>query len=128
MAIFRVEKAKRYLFPSNHHLKNEKLSLNAKGLLSQILSLPEDWDYTCRGLNDKNPDSMTTICDSIHELEKEGYIIRTRERRDNGQYGKSIYIVREQPPEFIAPASLGYATIHNTQTPEYQRMLKPTTE
>ena len=51
MAVFRVEKNKGYTVMSNHHLRNKELSLKAKGLLSQMLSLPEDWDYTLAGLS-----------------------------------------------------------------------------
>ena len=50
MAVFRVERNKGYTVMSNHHLRNKELSLKAKGLLSQMLSLPEDWDYTLKGL------------------------------------------------------------------------------
>ena len=49
MAVFRVEKNRGYTVMSNHHLRNKDLSLKAKGLLSQMLSLPEDWDYTLKG-------------------------------------------------------------------------------
>ena len=51
MAVFRVERNKGYTVMSNHHLRNKELSLKAKGLLSQMLSLPEDWDYTLKGLS-----------------------------------------------------------------------------
>ena len=51
MAVFRVEKSRGYTVMSNHHLRNKELSLKAKGLLSQMLSLPEDWDYTLAGLS-----------------------------------------------------------------------------
>ena len=50
MAVFRVERIKDYTVMSNHHLRNKNLSLKAKGLLSQMLSLPDDWDYTSKGL------------------------------------------------------------------------------
>lgn len=53
MAVFRVERNKGYTVMSNHHLRNKELSLKAKGLLSQMLSLPEDWDYTLKGLSSK---------------------------------------------------------------------------
>jgi hypothetical protein len=49
MAVFRVEKTQNYTVISNHHLRNESLTLKAKGLLSQMLSLPEEWDYTLAG-------------------------------------------------------------------------------
>ncbi len=50
MAVFRIEKTRDYTVMSNHHLRDESLSLKSKGLLSLMLSLPEDWDYTTRGL------------------------------------------------------------------------------
>ena len=62
MAVFRVEKNKGYTVMSNHHLRNKELSLKAKGLLSQMLSLPEDWDYTLAGLSlIKNRESIDVI-------------------------------------------------------------------
>ena len=61
MAVFRVERIKDYTVMSNHHLRNKNLSLKAKGLLSQMLSLPDDWDYTLKGLAAINKES---ICDS----------------------------------------------------------------
>ena len=54
MAVFRVQKTQNYTIMSNHHLRNKALSLKAKGLLSLMLSLPEDWDYTTRGLASRN--------------------------------------------------------------------------
>ena len=50
MAVFRVKRNKGYTVMSNHHLRNKELSLKAKGLLAQMLSLPEDWDFTLAGL------------------------------------------------------------------------------
>ena len=58
MAVFRVEKNSGYTVMSNHHLRNRALSLKAKGLLSQMLSLPEDWDYTLQGLARINRESI----------------------------------------------------------------------
>ena len=58
MAVFRVERNKGYTVMSNHHLRNKELSLKAKGLLSQMLSLPEDWDYTLAGLSFINRESI----------------------------------------------------------------------
>ena len=70
MAVFRVEKNKGYTVMSNHHLRNKKLSLKAKGLLSQMLSLPEDWDYTLAGLSLINRESIDAIRTAVWELEK----------------------------------------------------------
>ena len=61
MAVFRVERNKGYTVMSNHHLRNKELSLKAKGLLSQMLSLPEDWDYTLKGLSLINREKIDAI-------------------------------------------------------------------
>ena len=81
MAVFRVEKSRGYTVMSNHHLRNKELSLKAKGLLSQMLSLPEDWDYTLAGLSHINRESIDAIRTAVWELEKAGYITR-RQGRD----------------------------------------------
>ena len=70
MAVFRVEKNSGYTVMSNHHLRNRALSLKAKGLLSQMLSLPEDWDYTLQGLARINRESIDAIRQAIRELEQ----------------------------------------------------------
>ena len=72
MAVFRVEKNSGYTVMSNHHLRNRALSLKAKGLLSQMLSLPEDWDYTLQGLARINRESIDAIRQAIRELEQAG--------------------------------------------------------
>ena len=104
MAVFRIEKSKNYTVMSNHHLRNESLTLKAKGLLSQMLSLPENWDYTLKGLALINRENLDAIRNAIHELERFGYIIRSRERKDNGQLGGAVYIIHEQPPDGFIPA------------------------
>lgn len=71
MAVFRVERNTGYTVMSNHHLRNKELSLKAKGLLSQMLSLPEDWDYTLAGLSYINRESIDAIRTAVWELEKE---------------------------------------------------------
>jgi len=77
MAVFRVEKNKGYTVMSNHHLRDRDLSLKAKGLLSQMLSLPEDWDFTLAGLSRINRESIDAIRSAIRELEEAGYITRS---------------------------------------------------
>jgi len=99
MAVFRIEKTQNYTVMSNHHLRNASLSLKAKGLLSQMLSLPGNWDYTLKGLSLINRESVDAIRTAIHELEQTGYITRSRERKENGQLGGAEYIIREQPLE-----------------------------
>ena len=76
MAVFRVERTRDYTVMSNHHLKNKDLSLKAKGLLSQMLSLPENWDYTLRGLSAISKEGVDAISEAVKELERSGYVIR----------------------------------------------------
>ena len=97
MSVFRVEKNKGYTVMSNHHLRNHTLSLKAKGLLSQMLSLPEDWDYTLKGLAQINRESIDAIREAVRELEQAGYITRSRERDARGCLRGTIYTIYEQP-------------------------------
>lgn len=82
MAVFRIEKTKNYTVMSNHHLRNAALTLKAKGLLSQMLSLPDTWDYTLAGLSRINREKIDAIREAVRELEKAGYITRLRVRDD----------------------------------------------
>ena len=97
MSVFRVEKNKGYTVMSNHHLRNHTLSLKAKGLLSQMLSLPEDWDYTLQGLAQINKESIDAIREAVRELERAGYIKRSRERDGRGCLRGTVYTIYEQP-------------------------------
>ncbi len=97
MAVFRVERNKGYTVMSNHHLRNKELSLKAKGLLSQMLSLPEDWDYTLKGLSLINREKIDAIREAIKELERAGYIVRSRERDEKGRLRGADYVIFEQP-------------------------------
>ena len=97
MAVFRVEKTKDFTVMSNHHLRNTELSLKAKGLLSLMLSLPEDWDYTTKGLAHICKDGVDSITTALKELERHGYLTRQRLRYDNGQLGDIEYTIHEKP-------------------------------
>ena len=97
MAVFRIEKTRDYTVMSNHHLRNTNLSLKAKGLLSLMLSLPEEWDYTTKGLARICKDGVDSICAGVRELEEHGYVIRERVRNPNGQLGAIEYTILEQP-------------------------------
>ena len=97
MSVFRIEKIKDFTIMSNHHFKNKNLSLKAKGLLSLMLSLPEDWDYTIRGLASICKDGVDSISSAIKELEAEGYLIRERVRHEDGSLGRMEYRIHEQP-------------------------------
>ncbi len=97
MAVFRVERNRGYTVMSNHHLRNKDLTLKAKGLLSQMLSLPEDWDYTLAGLSRINREKIDAIREAVRELEKAGYIVRSRERDERGRLRGAEYVIFEQP-------------------------------
>ena len=97
MAVFRIDKTHDYTVMSNHHLRNTELSLKAKGLLSLMLSLPENWDYTTKGLAAICKDGNDSISSCIRELEKHGYIIRERMRNEKGQLTTIEYTILEQP-------------------------------
>ena len=112
MSVFRVEKNKGYTVMSNHHLRNHALSLKAKGLLSQMLSLPEDWDYTLQGLAQINKERIDAIREAVRELERAGYIKRSRERDERGCLRGTVYTIYEQP--------------HTEPTPEEPTQALPT--
>lgn len=115
MAVFRVEKNSGYTVMSNHHLRNRALSLKAKGLLSQMLSLPEDWDYTLQGLARINRESIDAIRQAIRELEQTGYIQRSRERDEKGRLRGADYVIFELPqpvPASVSP-TLENPTLEN---------------
>lgn len=102
MAVFRVERNTGYTVMSNHHLRNKELSLKAKGLLSQMLSLPEDWDYTLAGLSYINREKIDAIREAVRELERAGYIVRSRERDEKGRLRGAEYVIYEQPQKPVS--------------------------
>ncbi len=135
MAVFRVERNTGYTVMSNHHLRNKELSLKAKGLLSQMLSLPEDWDYTLAGLSHINREKIDAIREAVKELEKAGYIVRSRERDEKGRLRGADYVIYEQPqprePEAATsseqPPILDLPTLENP-TLDNPTLEKPTQE
>ena len=97
MAVFRIERTRDYTVMSNHHLRNEKLSLKAKGLLSMMLSLPDDWNYTTRGLAKICKEGVDAIGGALRELESAGYIVRHQLRDRSGRISDTEYVIYEQP-------------------------------
>lgn len=91
MAVFRVERTGDYTVMSNFHLKDKRLSLKAKGLLSQMLSLPDDWDYTLSGLSYINRESKDAIRSAVNELETAGYIRRRQTTDASGKFAANEY-------------------------------------
>ena len=97
MAVFRIERTRDYTVMSNHHLRNANLSLKAKGLLSMMLSLPEDWNYTTRGLAKICKEGVDAIGAALRELEGAGYIVRHQRRDKSGRITDTEYVIYEQP-------------------------------
>ena len=105
MPFFRVNKTKDYTIMANHHLKNRDLSLKAKGLLSVMLSLPEDWHFTVHGLASICKEGRDSISGAVRELDEAGYIVRHRLRDKEGHINGLEYIIYETPqkPENSGP-------------------------
>ena len=133
MAVFRVEKTRDYTVMANHHLKNRNLTLKAKGLLSVMLSLPDDWDFTLKGLARINREGIDAIREGIRELEQAGYVMRHRIRDERGKLRGNEYVIYERPqiPASECPAqekpALENPTLDNP-TQENPTLEKPTLE
>ena len=97
MSIFRINKTNNFTVMSNYHFKEKKMSLKAKGLLSLMLSLPDDWDYSISGLATLSKDGKDSIMSALSELEKFGYLTRTRLTDDKGRFAGVEYNIFEQP-------------------------------
>ena len=97
MAVFRIERTRDYTVMSNHHLRDKGLSLKSKGLLSMMLSLPEDWNYTTRGLAKICKEGVDAIGGALRELESAGYIVRHQMRDRQGRISDTEYVIYEQP-------------------------------
>ena len=128
MAVFRVERNTGYTVMSNHHLRNKELSLKATGLLSQMLSLPEDWDYTLAGLSYINREKIDAIREAVRELERAGYIVRSRERDEKGRLRGAEYVIYEQPQKPVSDLPILENPTLDNPTLEKPMQEKPTLE
>ena len=114
MAVCRVERTGDYTTMSNHHLRNKELSLKGKGLLSLMLSLPDEWDYTVRGLAYICKDGEDCIRATIRELERAGYVKRERVRDAAGRFASTEYVIHEHPIALSrAPPQRGNPVVEN---------------
>ena len=130
MAVFRIERTRDYTVMSNHHLRDKALSLKSKGLLSMMLSLPEDWNYTTRGLAKICKEGVDAIGGALRELETAGYIVRHQLRDRQGHISDTEYVIYEQPqpkaPDMPHPDTAGPDTASpDTENPYLD---KPDTE
>lgn len=110
--VFRTEKNKNYTVMSNYHLRDKNLSLKSKGLLSLMLSLPDDWDYTLEGLSKINKEGIDAIRTAVNELERFGYIHREQLKTSNGQFSEVEYVIYEKPISGF-PISVNPTQINN---------------
>ena len=124
MAVFRVEKNHSYTVMANHHLRDERLSLKSKGLLSLILSLPDDWRISIEGMTQFSADGKDAIRSAIRELTDAGYITRAQTHSEAGTFSGYDYIVHETP---AASPSSGFPTMEKPTT-ENPTTENPTTE
>lgn len=97
MSVFRIERNKNYTVMSNYHLRDTTISLKSKGLLSMMLSLPDEWNYTTRGLAKICKEGVDAIGGALRELEKAGYIVRRVVRNERGRICDMEYTIYEQP-------------------------------
>ncbi|WP_099205532.1 DUF6017 domain-containing protein [Scatolibacter rhodanostii] len=123
--IFRVEKTKDFTVMSNHHFKNRRLSLKAKGLLSLMLSLPDDWDYSLSGLVRICTEGKEAINKALNELEKEGYLTRNQIRAEKGRFSRTEFIIREIP---VLPCTGNQVTVKTESIASSQQQKSPYTE
>ena len=97
MAVIRVNKTSDYTVMSNTHFKEKEMSLKAKGLLSLMLSLPDDWDYSIIGLVQLSKDGKDSVMNALAELEELGYLVRTQTTDDRGRFAGYDYDIYENP-------------------------------
>lgn len=114
MAVFRIAKMSDFTTMSNHHLRNRNLSLKAVGIMSKILSLPDDWDYTLKGLAKLGTDGIDSVRSAIKELEEAGYIVRRQLRDPRGRLSRNEYLVFEVPE--LANPVLASPSLENPTT------------
>jgi hypothetical protein len=97
MAVIRVNKSKDFTVMSNTHFREKEMSLKAKGLLSLMLSLPDDWDYSINGLCTLSKDGYESVMNALQELEKFGYLKRERSIDEKGRFAGYDYDIFEKP-------------------------------
>ena len=138
MAIFRIEKTRDYTVMSNHHLKDRCMSLKSKGLLSLILSLPDEWNYSIQGLAAICKEGRDSISTTLQELERHGYLERNQLRDERGRITDTEYIIYEKPrppsptpdnPEPILPdTDFPYMDKSDTENPPQLNTNQPNTK
>lgn len=117
MAVIRINKTADYTVMSNTHFKEKEMSLKAKGLLSLMLSLPDDWDYSIAGLVTLSKDGKDSVMGALNELENFGYLVRTKLIDKNGRFAGYDYDIFEKPNMEKSNADEPYSGKPNTEKP-----------
>ena len=128
MPVCRIMKENNYTRVSNHYLRDNSLSFKAKGLLTLMLSLPEDWDYTIAGLAQFTADGRVSIANTIRELENCGYIRRSQTRGENGAFAQNVYWIYEVPQTDEQPCAENVSTAINDLSVSQPNLPIPQTE
>lgn len=118
MSVIRVNKTANYTVLSNYHFKEKKMSLKAKGLLSLMLSLPDDWNYSISGLVSLSKDGKDSVMSALGELEEFGYLTRVRTTDSKGKFTGVEYNIYEQPQEKKPVAGKQNAGKTNEENPQ----------
>ena len=127
MPVFRVDKSRDFTVVANCVFKDRSLSAKAKGILVEMLSLPESWDYTLKGLTTLFSDGIDSIRQGINELEKHGYIVRERKRDSRGRLGGMEYVIYETP-HIVREEDQTSQSVENSIDSAYPESPEPTTE
>ena len=117
MSIVRVNKTSNYTVLSNYHFKEKQMGLKAKGLLSLMLSLPDDWNYSIAGLVKLSKDGKDSVMSALAELEQFGYLQRKQMVNDKGQFSGVEYNIFEEPQKDLAVADNQQSAKQNTDNP-----------
>lgn len=123
MPVMRVQKNSNYTVMANHHLRDTRLSLKAKGLLSVMLSLPADWDYTLAGLAHISKEGVDAIRAAVNELIHTGYIIRCRRRNNAGQLSDTEYVIYEFPQDKECEKACGTSSSASPTIPLLEKLV-----
>lgn len=121
MSVFRIQKTANYTVMSNHHFKEKRMSLKSKGLLSLMLSLPDTWDYSISGLATLSKDGKDSIMSALVELEKFGYLTRTRLTNDKGQFAGVEYNIFELPQRDLPTSDNPSEEDRNVENPNAEK-------
>lgn len=128
MAVFRVHKNENYTVLSNYHFREKAMSLKAKGLLSLMLSLPEDWDYSAAGLVTLSKDGKDSVNAALKELEKFGYLRRTQAIDESGKFSGYNYEIFEKPSDSVIAEIREKAGLKENPTTDKPFAENPSTE